>query len=149
MKNIALTLVLLTSLILAKPSRAQYTINDVFANTTDCDTMTRGIFIVWWDNANNYSAQADQLLDTMLSYRDTCLNKMAMMDPPNPVAGYYYNVYIHTAGDFFDPYGWGNGQGTDSNGFPFLTLPAGALNDYVNTEKNYINENTHESSYDF
>jgi len=120
-------------LAMATPTKAQYTINDTFANTTDCDTMTRGIFIIWWDNANNYSAQADVLLDTMLSYRNTCLNDMAMMDPPNPIDGYYYNVYLHTGSGFFSPNGWGNGQGTDANGYPFLTFPTGVLGDLVNT----------------
>jgi len=124
---------ILAILAFATPTKAQYTINDTFANTTDCDTMTRGIFIIWWDNANNYSAQADVLLDTMLSYRNTCLTEMAMMDPPNPIDGYYYNVYLHTSGGFFSPNGWGNGQGTDANGYPFLTLPTGVLSDLTNT----------------
>jgi hypothetical protein len=126
-------LFLLAFLAFSNQTKAQYTINDTYANTTDCDTMTRGIFIIWWDNANNYSAQADELLDTMLSYRNTCLNDMAMMDPPNPIAGHYYNVYLHTGSGFFAPNGWGNGQGTDSNGFPFLTLPTGVLGDLTNT----------------
>ena len=50
-------------------------------------------------------------------------------------AGYFYNVYIHKPGgpnDLFQPLGWGNGQGTDSNGFPFLTLPNGVLGDWLN-----------------
>jgi hypothetical protein len=55
--------------------KAQYTINNVYGNLTDCDTMTRGIYIVWWDNDFNFSAQADVLLDSMISYRNTCLNE--------------------------------------------------------------------------
>lgn len=97
--------------------------------------MTRGIYIVWWDKDFNYDAQVDVLLDTMMRYRDICLNSMSMMDPPNPVDGFYYNVYIHNPGNdngFFSPYDWGNGQGTDGNGYPFLTLPSGALSDWVN-----------------
>lgn len=110
---------------------SQYTINSLYGNLTDCDTMTRGIFIIWWDNDWNMAADADQLLDTMLAYRDDCLNILNMADPPNPNDGYYYNVYIHRSGDIF-PNGWGNGQGTDGNGYPFLTLPVGAHNDWVN-----------------
>lgn len=114
--------------------KAQYTINNVYGNLTECDTMTRGIYIVWWDNDFNFSAQADVLLDSMLSYRNTCLNELLMLDPPNPLDGYYYNVYIHTSGinDVFNPLGWGNGQGTDGNGYPFLTLPDQILSDWVN-----------------
>lgn len=110
-------------------------INDVFADLTECDTMTRGIYIVWWDNDFNYEAEADDMLDRMLGYRDACLNDLGMMDPPNPIDGYFYNVYIHTpddTNDLFEAYGWGNGQGTDVNGYPFLTLPSFTLNDYVN-----------------
>lgn len=117
------------------PAKSQYTIHDVFGDLTECDTMTRSIYIVWWDKDYNYSAQVDVLLDSMISYRNTCLDSMAMMDPPNPLDGYYYNVYIHTPGDpagFFYPYQWGNGQGTDVNGYPFLTLPNGVLTDWVN-----------------
>ncbi len=127
-----LCLCLFVSLHLAK---AQYTINNIFGDLTECDTMTRGIYIVWWDKDFNYEAQVDVLLDSMLNYRDICLNNMAMMDPPNAQDGYYYNVYIHTPGNdngFFSSYNWGNGQGTDGNGYPFLTLPNGVLNDWVN-----------------
>ncbi len=110
---------------------AQYTINSEFGNLTDCDTLTSGIYIVWWDNDWDYQADAELLLTHMESYRDVCLNDLSMQDPPNPTDGYYYNVYLHQNGDVF-PNGWGNGQGTDSNGYPYLTLPIGAHNDWVN-----------------
>ena len=47
-----------------------------------------------------------------------------MMDPPNPAAGHYYNVYLHHSGQDGDslPDGWGMGQGTDPYGLPFLTI---------------------------
>lgn len=117
------------------PAKAQLTINDVYGDLQECDTMTRSIYIVWWDKDFNYGSQVDVLLDSMISYRATCLDSMAMMDPPNPLDGYYYNVYIHTPGNsngYFYPNNWGNGQGTDSNGYPFLTLPSGVLTDWVN-----------------
>ena len=113
-------------------SNAQFTIKDAFADLAECDTMTRGIFIVWWDKDYNYGAQASVLLDTMLSYRNICLDYLKMEDPPNPIDGYYYNVYLH-GGGYFSAFGWGNGQGTDVNGYPFLTLPAGLINDWHNT----------------
>jgi hypothetical protein len=125
------TMLLFTSF----PGKAQFTIHSTFGDLTECDTMTHGIYIVWWDKDFNYSAQVNVLLDSMIHYRTICLNDLDMMDPPNPMDGYYYNVYIHTPGnanDFFHPYNWGNGQGTDNNGYPFLTLPNGVLNDWVN-----------------
>ena len=117
------------------PAKAQFTINDVYGNLLECDTMTRSIYIVWWDKDFDYGTQVDVLLDSMISYRNICLDSMAMMDPPNPLDGYYYNVYIHTPGNssgYFNPNNWGNGQGTDINDYPFLTLPNGVLSDWVN-----------------
>lgn len=110
---------------------AQYTINSEYCNLNDCDTLTSGIYIIWWDNTWDYSADAQLMLDRMNPYRDVCLNDLDMQDPPNPVDGYYYNVYLHRPDDIF-PNGWGNGQGTDSNGYPFLTIPVGAHLDWVN-----------------
>lgn len=114
------------------PGIAQtYTINSQFSNTTDFGYVTDGIYIVWWDNEWNYEADALELLTYMNPYRDYCLNILEMQDPPNPNDGYYYNVYLHRNDDDF-PSGWGNGQGTDSNGYPYLTLPIGAHLDWVN-----------------
>ncbi|MFT5167449.1 MAG: hypothetical protein ACI8P3_002687 [Saprospiraceae bacterium] len=144
-KKIAKTISIIAILLLSfSPAKAQFTINNVYGNLVDCDTMTRGIYIVWWDHDFDYSGEVDVLLDTMISYRNTCLNDMAMIDPPNPLDSFYYNVYIHSPGnsnDIFNPFGWGNGQGTDSNGYPFLTLPNGVLNDWVN--------NSHETFHIF
>ena len=113
------------------PTYAQYSINSVYGNLTDCDTLTRGIYLVWWDNDWDYYESADIMLDSMIAYRESCLNDLGMADPPNPEDEFYYNVYLHNGNDIF-PAGWGNGQGTDSNGYPFLTLPIGAHNDWVN-----------------
>ena len=132
------TLYLFLFVILLSPTQinAQLTINTTFGDLNECDTMTRGVYIVWWDKDYNFDAQVDVTLDSMLSYREICLNDMLMSDPPNVLDGHYYNVYIHNPGDaggFFNSYGWGNGQGTDGNGYPFLTLPNGVLNDFTNT----------------
>ncbi len=110
--------------------KAQYAIYSQFGNLTDCDTVTSGIYIVWWDNTWNNTAAAEVLLDSMTNYRKYCLDDLYMQDPPNPEDGYYYNVYLHQPGDLF-PDGWALGQGTDINGYPFLTIPVGTLNDWV------------------
>jgi len=90
--------------------------------------MTRGIFIVWWDSDFNYSAKANLMLDSMLAYRNTCLNNLGMQDPLNAQNGYYCNIYIHTPSNTNDYFtsnypNWGNGVGGDINGYPFMTLP--------------------------
>ena len=114
------------------PSTAQpYTINSEFSNTIDYGYVTDGIYIVWWDNEWDYEDDALVLLTYMNPYRDYCLNELEMEDPPNPRDGFYYNVYLHRGDDDF-PSGWGNGQGTDANGYPYLTLPIGAHLDWVN-----------------
>ena len=112
-------------------SASAYTINSQYGNLTDCDTMTRGIYIVWWEKKDSLSADADALLDTMLAVRETCLNEYNMKDPPNPGRGFYYNIYLYRGGEVF-PESWGNGQGTDQNGLPYLTLPIGAHSDLGN-----------------
>jgi hypothetical protein len=111
---------------------AQYTINDVFSDTNETTTMTRDIFAVWWDNDFDYTAEADVLLDQMIAYKSICLNELNMENPPNPIDGFYFNVYLHDDGGFYDSNNWGNGIGTDSNGYPFFTLPYGSINDLVN-----------------
>ena len=103
--------------------KAQYTILDVYGDLTECDTMTRDGFIVWWDQDFDMSAEVIVLLDSLMSYRDICLDELNMMDPPNPLDNYYYNIYATNPGDFFAPNVWGQGQGTAVNGYPFLTLP--------------------------
>lgn len=129
MKAYIITLLFLFSVQL----NAQYTINDTFADPTQCTAMTSDIFVVWWDNDFDYSAEVAVLLDQMIAYRTICLNDLNMQDPPNVDDGYYYNVYLHGDGGYFDVYGWGNGQGTDSNGYPYLTLPYWIISDLTNT----------------
>lgn len=64
------------------------------------------------------------MVNTLISIRRDCLDNLEMMDPPNPAAGHYYNVYLHHSGQDGDslPDGWGMGQGTDPYGLPFLTI---------------------------
>lgn len=123
MKLAYLSILMLFGLTTSVNLTAQYTINNVYANLTDCDTMTRGGFIAWWDNSYNMSADVTILLDSLESYRNDCLTNLGMMDPPNPIAGYYYNIYVTNSGDIFSGNGWAQGQGTDINGYPYLTLP--------------------------
>lgn len=111
--------------------KAQYTINDTFADQNECQYMTRDAFIVWWDNDFDYSAEVDVLLDQIITYRIECLNVLNMMDPPSIIDGYYQNIYLHGDGGYFDSNGWGNGVGTDSNGYPFYTMPYNLFDDTI------------------
>ncbi len=130
---------LIIALLCLMPSvtKAQYTINSVHGNLAECDTMTRGIFIIWWDKDFNYAAQADVMLDSMISIRSTCLNKLNMQDPKSALDGYYCNIYIFTGGSTIDYFtvnfpAWGNGVGGDVNGYAFMTTPHGTLGDWRN-----------------
>ncbi|MGY8887096.1 MAG: T9SS type A sorting domain-containing protein [Flavobacteriales bacterium] len=110
---------------------AQYTLNDTFADPLECTYMTRGVFVIWWDIDFDYSVEVDILLDQIIGYRSECLNDLNMMDPPGVIDGYYQNIYLHGDGGYFDSNGWGNGVGTDSNGYPFYTMPYNLFNDLI------------------
>ena len=99
-------------------------LNSTFCDTDSCEYRADGIFVVWWDAAAEYFSQTVTTLNELNAIRELCLDEFEMSDPPNPLDGYCYNVYIHSAGDLF-PDGWALGQGTDTNGYPYLTLPAG------------------------
>ncbi|MCB9169228.1 MAG: hypothetical protein H6594_02630 [Flavobacteriales bacterium] len=130
-RGITAAVLLGTLLLISGPAQAQYTVLSQYGNFSDCDTMTRGIYIVWWDNNWNLAANATVLLDSMSSYRNVCLDQLGMFDPPNPMDGHYYNIYLHQSGDLF-PSWFGNGQGTDQNGYPYLTLPGPGGGSWVN-----------------
>lgn len=123
--------ILLCCILTFAEGHSQFTINDTFADPDECTYMTRGIFIVWWDNDFDYTVQVDALLDQIIGYREECINDLGMMDPPGVVDGYYQNIYLHGDGGFFDSNGWGNGVGTDSNGYPFYTMPYNLFNDPI------------------
>jgi hypothetical protein len=110
---------------------AQFTIKDTFADPLECTYMTRDVFVIWWDNDFDYSAEVDILLDQIIGYRNECLNDLNMMDPPGVLDDYYQNIYLHGDGGHFDSYGWGNGVGTDSNGYPFYTMPYYLFDDII------------------
>lgn len=103
-----------------------------FCNTTDCELYTDGAFAIWWDKSNDFSADAPTIANELKAIRASATSTFGMMDPPNIVDGFYYNVYIHDAGPDLFPDEWGNGQGTDENGYPFLTLPSGYHTDIPN-----------------
>jgi Family of unknown function (DUF6055) len=126
-KKISFAIIIMCLFLLPTATNA-YTINNAYGNYTDCDTMTKGIFIVWWDKDFNYGPTANLMLDSMIAYRTTCVNKLGMQDPMITQNGAYCNIYIHTPGntaDFFSVNypAWGNGVGGDVNGNAFMTLP--------------------------
>jgi len=102
-------------------------LNSTFSTTENCGYKTKGIFVAWWDKDFDYAEEAEELLITLEDVQKDCLETYKMLNPPNTNAGYYYNIYIHNGHDLF-PDGWAMGQGTDSNGYPFLTIPIGYAN---------------------
>ena len=97
LKAIQTSLVLMLLFAFSPEAKSQLTTNTVFGNVVECDTMSRSIYVVWWDNDFDLSEEVDVLLDSMISYRDICLNELNMMDPPNPIDGYFYWEYHSTS----------------------------------------------------
>lgn len=127
MKTKIISNYLLLILVLSCPwLMGQLTFQNEFCDTTSCDFSIEGIFVVWWDAEYDYSNDALQLLEVLNGIRQVCLEELFMEDPPNPGDGYYYNVYIGNWSEDLFPDGWAVGQGTDSFGYPYLTLAIGA-----------------------
>lgn len=119
------------------------TLRTLYGSIAECDHMIRDIFAVWWDKKYDYSDGAKNLLDSLVQTRKCCLDVFAMSDPKGSDK-YYYNIYIHNGKDLF-PDQWAQGQGTDDDGFPYLTIPSGL------TEANYtghVHEGFHIFQYD-
>ena len=127
-KTIIGTLIFLCSIQL----NAQYSTHDAFSDPNETTNMTRDIFAVWWDDTMDYTVEADLLLNQIIALKEIVLNDFNMQVPQSTIDGYYINVYIHGDGGYYDIYGWGNGLGTDSNGYPYLTLPYFILPDQQN-----------------
>ena len=118
------------------------TLRTCYGSTSECDYMIRDIFVVWWDKNFDYSEGAENLLDSLTETRRYCLETFAMADPKGSDK-YYYNVYIHNGKDLF-PDGWAQGQGTDEDGYPYLTIPSGLTDpDY----KGHVHEGFHIYQY--
>lgn len=122
--TIAIILTVLPSLF-SSNVLAQYQLRTEFGDTLTCEYRTEGIFAVWWDAKYDHFDDAGFVIDSLLSIQAVSVNELGLQNPPNPGAGYYYNVYLHHGSDDLYPSGWGNGQGTDVYGYPFLTLPFG------------------------
>jgi len=93
---------------------------------------TDGIYAVWWASQFDHFDDTPVMFELLDAIRDDCINNLGMRDPPNPESCFYYNIYVHHGAADGYPDGWANGQGTDSNGMPFLTLPAGLNTDPAN-----------------
>ena len=111
----------------------EYVINDCFELPIQAETMTNGIFAIHWSPQFDHAADTVIMFEELNAIRDDCLNNLGMMDPPNPEGCFYYNIYVHHGENDAYPNGWVNGQGTDPNNMPYLTLPAGLNTDRANT----------------
>ena len=114
-----------------------------FGSLTSLEVATDDIFAVWWDPQFDHHSDAQIIFTQLKRIRQDCLHNLGMADPPNPSAGYYYNVYIHHGQKDCFPNQWGNGQGTDKYGMPFLTLPIGVHT----SESNLYHEGFHIFQY--
>ena len=103
-----------------------YEVRTEFGSLQELNVVTNGIFAIWWYPPFDHQQDANTMFNWLNEIRTDCLETLGMSDPPNPAAGYYYNIYIHHNEDDSFPEWWNNGQGTDENGMPYLTLPDGA-----------------------
>jgi hypothetical protein len=103
-----------------------------FGSVNTLSVVTNGVFAIWWDPKFDHRNDLPTLFKWLNEIRTDCIDNLGMADPPNPPVGFFYNVYIHHGEDDLLPSGWGNGQGTDKYGMPFLTLPVGAHLEYGN-----------------
>ncbi len=102
------------------PLNAQYSIHSKFGDLTECSTATQGPFIIWWDKDSDYSADANRILDILMSVRTETINDLGMQDPPNAKAGAYVNIYVKNATGYFSKYDeWACGVGTEQDGTPY------------------------------
>jgi hypothetical protein len=112
---------------------SQYVINDVFSNRNETSYLAKDIYAIWWDKDTDRTNEANALLDEMILLKEVILSEYCLQVPQNTLDGYFINIYLHADGGFYDSKGWGNGMRTDSNGYPFLTLPHWILSDKLNT----------------
>lgn len=126
-------LVILTVMVFSSESKAQqYQIKSTFGDLTTCDTVTKGIYIVWYRKGQNVRAGLLSMLDSLMKYRNLCLNSYGLLDPPNVRDGYYFNIYMPKNNDSI-PVKPGNGVSTDVNKYPFMVVNMGNQNGgYVN-----------------
>ena len=94
----------------------------LYGSTATCNYITKDIFAVWWDKNYDYREGATIVLNSLIETRNICLDTFKMNDPKGS-DNYYYNVYIHNNGPDLFPDDWAQGQGTDADGYPYLTLP--------------------------
>jgi hypothetical protein len=110
----------------------ELTLQTEFGSVNTLSVATDDIFAIWWDPAFNHADDLPIMFGWLKDIRKDCIENLNMADPPNPAAGFFYNLYIHHGQDDILPDGWGNGQGTDTYGMPLLTLPDGAHVDRSN-----------------
>jgi len=102
------------------------TLQPAFGDPDEMEVRTQGIWAIWWYPQFDHEQDVEWMFAQLNDVRCRSLQDLAMQDPPNPGNGVYYNVYIHHGEDDAFPTEWANGQGTDSFGNPYLSLPNGA-----------------------
>lgn len=108
------------------PSYEALQLQNAFAEGETLEVRTQGIWAIWWDPRFEHDADAELLFERLEDLRVDCISRLGMRDPPNPEAGFYYNVYIHHGEQDVLPNEWANGQGTDRFRMPYLAMPPGA-----------------------
>ena len=109
-------------LIISESKVSALEIRTLYGSTTTCDHIKDDIFVVWWDKQKDYREGAATVLNSLIETRKFCRDTFGMKDPKG-TDKYYYNVYLHDNEPDIFPKGWSQAQGTDAEGYPYLTLP--------------------------
>ena len=123
--------------------RQKLSLQSEFGDRSKLKFVTDDIFAIWWEEKFDHHSDTEIIFKHLKAVRQDCLHNLGMEDPPNPKAGFFYNVYIHHGEEDDFPSEWGNGQGTDKYRLPFLTLPVGVHT----SESNLYHEGFHIFQY--
>ena len=116
---------------------AKFKIQSEHGDLTQCDTLSKGNYLVWWDNDIDLKPQVSRMLDSIQAYQKTCVEKLGMQVPNNAKKGVYFNIYVHRGGDPEDYFTgldteFGNYVGGNKFDLPIMALPFDLINDFQN-----------------
>ena len=75
--------------------RQKLSLQSEFGDRSKLKFVTDDIFAIWWEEKFDHHSDTEIIFKHLKAVRQDCLHNLGMEDPPNPKAGFFYNVYIH------------------------------------------------------